>query len=200
MQPVLQAKHIPDKWGQTGWGWGMWSKVVHTGSDLRAQLLWPGQTSWGEILDQYQSQNAGITSALKRNSKKRHPLKQKYVFLRSSLKYFSITVVGKLPMSCTRPEGNQGRAMVCQDLLDPNEPRGAFGAEPLNLRPERRLHKPFQESKSEEKPKVSQSINGSHWGLCQTQAPHGLLGGENWRPWLPKNFWVSEMKGKRKLT
>lgn len=26
------------------------------------------------------------------------------------------------------------KAMVCQDLLDPNEPHGAFGAEPLNLR------------------------------------------------------------------
>ena len=65
-------------------------------------------------------------------------------------------------MNCSGAEGNQGRAKVCQDLLDPNEPRGAFGAEPLNFRPERRLHKPFQESKSEEKPKGSQSINASH--------------------------------------
>ena len=65
-------------------------------------------------------------------------------------------------MNGTRPEGNQGKAKVCQDLLDPNEPRGAFGTVALNLRPERRLNKPLQESKSEEKPKVSQSIDGSH--------------------------------------
>ena len=31
-------------------------------------------------------------------------------------------------MNSTGAEGNQGRAMVCQDLLDPSEPRGAFGA------------------------------------------------------------------------
>lgn len=55
-------------------------------------------------------------------------------------------------MNCMRAGGNQGRAMVCQDLPDPNEPRDAFGAEPLNPWPERRLHKPFQESKSEENP------------------------------------------------
>ena len=36
-------------------------------------------------------------------------------------------------MNCTGPEGNQGRDKVSQDLLDPNEPRGAFGAEHLNL-------------------------------------------------------------------
>ena len=40
-------------------------------------------------------------------------------------------------MNGTRPEGNQGRAMVCQDLLDPNDPRGAFGAEHLNLTQEK---------------------------------------------------------------
>ena len=31
-------------------------------------------------------------------------------------------------MNCTGAEGNQGGAMVCQDLLDPNEPHGTFGA------------------------------------------------------------------------
>ena len=31
-------------------------------------------------------------------------------------------------MNCYKAEGNQGRAMVCQDLLYPNERRGAFGA------------------------------------------------------------------------
>ena len=38
-------------------------------------------------------------------------------------------------MNFTGPEGNQGRAKVCQDFLDPSEPHAAFGAEPLNLRP-----------------------------------------------------------------
>ena len=31
-------------------------------------------------------------------------------------------------MNCTRPEGNQGRAKVYQDLLDPHEPQCGFGA------------------------------------------------------------------------
>ena len=46
-------------------------------------------------------------------------------------------------MNCTGPEGNQGRAKVCQDFLDPNEPHGAFGAEPLNFRAWEEIEKTF---------------------------------------------------------
>ena len=50
------------------------------------------------------------------------------MFVRSCLNYFSIAGVGKLPHELQQTRGKSRQSHGLSELVDPNEPRGAFGA------------------------------------------------------------------------
>ena len=146
MQPVLQTKQVPGEGGQTGWGWAMCSKGVHTGSDLKAQLLWAGQTYWGETLDQHQSQNAAINSGLKRTAKKDTLQNSNTYFLEALVIFVYNWILKSSWWTALYQREIKAEPRFVKTCLIPMSPMVHLELSPWTSGP-------FQDSKSKKKPK-----------------------------------------------